>query len=318
MFPASLRQVVTRCAVWLLAACGLLLAPGRASAIGWDNDDFLIGGGTGFLSKIGVFDHDLTFKGYLESNFITVAGMDFDAAGHLVAVASGNVRSVRVYDSSGAIVGGFTRNDDLLGTSNDLKTAPSGDYVVATQNFGGGDGARQFATDGSFVRQYASGRVTAVSILPGNLLWVGGIGTGPISVFDVATGVPLGTVSVATVNSINSMTYSSASNSVLIATIGNRVVEASVTGDFIRTFTAPSNVGISAVTRGPDGDVFATAADQTVLRWHADGQFVAAVSTASALGGASGIVWAGVVPEPELGVSAAIAVFLLWRRVRSG
>ena len=125
----------------IVAALMLLATAPHARAIGWDSDDFLIGGGPSFTNKIGVFDHDLTFKGYLDTNFVTVAGMDFDAQGRLVAVASGFVRSVRVYEpTNGAIVGGFTRQDDLLGTPGDLKVTQSGNYVVATQNFGGGDG----------------------------------------------------------------------------------------------------------------------------------------------------------------------------------
>ena len=79
-----------------------------AHAIGWGPTDFLIGGGPDFTTRIGVFDSSLNFKGFLETNFVTVQGMDFDAAGRLVAVASVGTRSVRVYDSSGAIVGGFT------------------------------------------------------------------------------------------------------------------------------------------------------------------------------------------------------------------
>src|SRR4051812_31575861 len=82
-----------------------------ALAIGWGQTDFLIAGGPDFTSRIGVFDSSLNFKGYLDSNFVTVAGLDFDAQGHLVAVASG---AVRVYDPSGTIIGGFTRNDNLL------------------------------------------------------------------------------------------------------------------------------------------------------------------------------------------------------------
>src|SRR5439155_6859047 len=140
-------------AISLLA---VLLAASRATAIGWDPTDFLIGGGPNFTNKIGVFDQNLSFKGYLESSFVTVEGMDFDSAGRLVAVA-GSMQEVRAYDKSGAKVGGFIRNDNLLGTSVDLKVTPNGDYVVATQNFGGGDGAREFGPDGTFVRQYGSG-----------------------------------------------------------------------------------------------------------------------------------------------------------------
>jgi hypothetical protein len=86
-----------------------LLVPARSlHAIGWDGDDFLIGGGPSFTSRIGVFDHDLTYKGDLESDFVGVAGLDFDTAGNLVAV-SGISRQVRVYSPAGLHVGGFTR-----------------------------------------------------------------------------------------------------------------------------------------------------------------------------------------------------------------
>src|SRR6185436_15497377 len=92
----------------LVIAGVLSISEKHAGAIGWDSDDFLIGGGPNFTTKIGVFDHDLTFKGLLD-NFFGVQGMDFDAAGHLVA-ASPDSREVRVYDSSGVRVGGFVRS----------------------------------------------------------------------------------------------------------------------------------------------------------------------------------------------------------------
>src|SRR5262245_1822315 len=172
------RAVVVRRSNWLaliVALSCLLALSNQAQAVGWGPTDFLIGGGQGFTSKIGVFDQNLAFKGYLETNFVTVAGMDFDAAGHLAAVASGNERAVRVYDSSGVVVGGFMRSDNLLGTANDLKVTQSGGYVVATQNFGGGDGAREFTTDGTFARQYGTGRITGAAVIPDNILWIGGI-----------------------------------------------------------------------------------------------------------------------------------------------
>src|SRR5262245_48005837 len=94
----------------LLVAWFLALGTDRAAlAIGWDSDDFLIGGGPSFTTRIGVFDHDLTFKGFLDSNYATVAGLDFDHFGHLVAVGAQSAQQVRVYDSSGVRIGGFTR-----------------------------------------------------------------------------------------------------------------------------------------------------------------------------------------------------------------
>src|SRR5437867_3696989 len=84
---------------------GLLSGANRVQAIGWEPTDFMIGGGPNFTNKIGVFDQNLIFKGYLDSSFVTVEGMDFDAFGRLVAVA-GSSQEVRVYDKSGAKIGG--------------------------------------------------------------------------------------------------------------------------------------------------------------------------------------------------------------------
>ncbi len=71
-----------------LAAAVLFLsalwpAAAVASTVGWDDDDFLV---AGFNSDtIGVYDSDLTFKHNLVTGFNAVTGLDFDAAGNLVA-----------------------------------------------------------------------------------------------------------------------------------------------------------------------------------------------------------------------------------------
>src|SRR5881392_3236021 len=130
--------------IWITSLLAFVALANCADAIGWEPTDFLIGGGPNFTNKIGVFDANLNYRGNLDSSFLGVGGMDFDAAGDLVAV-SGILQEVRVYSSSGAKVGGFIRNDTLLGTGNDLSVAADGSYVVATQNHDGGDGARQFA-----------------------------------------------------------------------------------------------------------------------------------------------------------------------------
>src|SRR5437764_758909 len=88
--------------LWLLLL-GWLMSAGAetARAIGWDSDDFLVIGAPNFSQYIGVFDHDFTFKGYLDTNFLGVAGLDFDAQGRLVA-DSNLAGEVRVDDPSGA------------------------------------------------------------------------------------------------------------------------------------------------------------------------------------------------------------------------
>src|SRR5690349_5385930 len=100
-----------RLAVVIAAIVAGVLSSAPAFAVGWDGDDFIVIGAPNFSQYIGVFDHDFTFKGYLETNFLGVQGMDFDAAGNLVAVASLSTNpEVRVYGPAGARIGGFMTN----------------------------------------------------------------------------------------------------------------------------------------------------------------------------------------------------------------
>jgi WD40 repeat protein len=243
----------------------LVVAPARA--IGWDGDDFLIGGGPSFGNKIGVFDHDLSFKGLLVDGFLGVGGMDFDRDGNLVVV-SGILRQVRVYRADGSLVGGFTRSDDLLGTGSNLKVAPNGSYVVATQNLSGGDGARMFTTDGAFVRQYDSGNVAGIAVVPGNKLWTNGSGVPGIKVFDLDTGAQLSTLTVDGLLRVSSM-RANPTNSVLLATpTANRIIDANLDGSVRQNFFEPDGFSLSgAVTPGPGGDVWG----RTLINGSCDG-----------------------------------------------
>jgi hypothetical protein len=137
---------------WLL----LSAAADRAAAIGWDSDDFIISRAPNFPQYIGIFDHDFTFKGYLDTNFLGVQGMDFDAQGNLVAVSSINPE-VRVYDHNGNRIGGFKNVSGMMGATGDLKVLPDGKYILATAN--GAGGARVFSPDGQFLRQYGTERL---------------------------------------------------------------------------------------------------------------------------------------------------------------
>src|SRR5262245_44713979 len=112
------RSVVVRrsnCLALILALNWLLALASRAYAVGWGPTDFLITGAPNFPDRIGVFSQDFTFKGYLETNFLGVQGMDFDAQGNLVAQASLSTNpEVRVYSPSGTRIGGFFTNNPSL------------------------------------------------------------------------------------------------------------------------------------------------------------------------------------------------------------
>ncbi len=305
----------------LIVICMVLAGAGRAGAIGWDSDDFLIGGGPSFTNKIGVFDHDLTFKGLLDPSFLTVQGMDFDAAGKLVAVAPA-LREVRVYNPMGTHIGGFIRSDDAMAGSSDLKVAPDGSYIIAQHDTLGAVGARQFRPDGTFVRQFASGNIQSVAVVPGNRVWIGGPGITEtrIRIYDIDTGIQVGSVSMPGQVGRNSMSYSALTNTVLIVDVPSiTVFESDLDGNFIRRFNAPPDALLGRVTRGPDGDVFATTSDsrQRVLRWDADGNFLAGYPMSGTLGYSNGIVWAGNIPEPGTGLPSLVTMIGALCRRRS-
>ncbi|MGH7178625.1 MAG: PEP-CTERM sorting domain-containing protein [Tepidisphaeraceae bacterium] len=285
----------------LTLLCWLVVPAQPVCGIGWAPTDFLIGGGTAaFTNRIGVFDSNLSFKGYLDSDFFGVGGMDFDANGHLVAVSGTTLREVRVYDSSGAKIGGFIRPDNAIDASGDLVVAPGGDYVIGQANQFGADGARRFHPDGTFVQQYGTGDARATAFVPGDKVWTGRIGLSGFNVFDFNSGVQTATYTITGMGSSFSMNYSAASNTVLSISQG-KVWEIDAGGNLIRTFLGATDT-LSAVTRGPGGDVFATSFNaHGVFRWNQDGTFVGFLSTPQ-FGGTSHIGWAGNVPEPSSGM----------------
>ncbi|MGH7177755.1 MAG: hypothetical protein ACREJC_10270 [Tepidisphaeraceae bacterium] len=287
-----------------------------ARAIGWGPTDFLIGGGTAaFTNRIGVFDSNLNFKGYLDSSFLGTAGMDFDSAGHLVAV-SWALHEVRVYDSTGARIGGFVRPDNAISASADLKVAPNGDYIIGQTNSSGADGARRFSPDGTFLQQYGSGEVRGVAVVPGDTLWTGRIGSSVVTTFSITGGLETGSLQLAGPDGVFSMRFDGSTGDVLIsdASTGS-VYECDLAGNVGHVFNAAAQGHhLGSGVRGPDGDLFATTGtDQTVLRWHADGTFVGSYST-SAFGGVAGIVWAGSVPEPSGGALLVMAALIAGTR----
>ena len=176
-----------------------------------------------------------------------------------------------------------------------------------------GSGAREFATDGTFLRQYGSGWIRGAAVVPGNQLWIGGVGSSTIGIFDLASGAQTGSLPIAGLNGAFSMNYSATTNTLLIVDVpAGAVLEADLAGAVLRFFDAPQGASsLHAVTRGPGGDIFASNG-QAILRWRADGTFVGSVSTAATIGNAAGIVWAGSVPEPDLALvlSGGAAVFL--------
>jgi hypothetical protein len=289
----------------LIALCTLLAAAGEARAIGWGPTDFLIGGGPNFSNKIGVFDSNLNFKGLLESDYLGTAGMDFDSTGRLV-VASWALSAVRVYENSGALVGGFTRPDGALAGSGDVRVAIGGDYIIG-QGASGAQGARRFTPQGDFLKQYGDSEMARIAIVPGNHLWSGRIGSSQIRVFDLGTGVEENAITISGLNGVSAMFFSAATNTVFLGNpLTSSIMEVDLNGAQVRVFHAPSTSSFHDVTMGPNGDVFATTSRQEILRWHSDGVFVNGTSTSSTIFNCSAIAWAGNVPETS-GLALIIA-----------
>ena len=146
------RDSMRKCCLLYSVLVGSLIALGQPARAGqwWDSDDFIITGGPNFPDRIGIFDHDLTFKGYLETNFLTVGGIDFDAAGNLVAT-SNQFGDIRVYSPAGDRIGGFMYTP-VAGTTGIglLKVAPNGNYLLGSRR-GGSGGVREYRPDGTFI-----------------------------------------------------------------------------------------------------------------------------------------------------------------------
>jgi hypothetical protein len=278
----------------------VLMCASRASAIGWGPTDFLITGAPNFPDRIGVFDQNFAFKGYLDQNFLGVRGMDFDAQGRLVAVSFLNPE-VRVYNPDGTRAGGFTlATSPVLESGGDLKVAPDGNYALGTIS----NGVRVFTPQGRFVRQYGSGGGGGVTFVPGDRLWVGGVGN-TVKIFDTGTGAEVGTFTAGGQVNSGGLRYYSSTNSVLMVD-GDRdaggVYERDLTGALLQQYHIPiAQTNCNGASLGPGNDLFGTTNDLfvDVVHWHSDGGVAGTFNIYPSTTVPGGILWAGLVPEPE-------------------
>ena len=302
----------------LVAMCVLTTAASHLHAVGWDRDDFIISGAPNFPDRIGVFDHDFTFKGYLDQNFFGVQGMDFDAHGRLVAVSS-LMREVRVYDDSGMRIGGFTQaGSPMLVEAGDVKVTSSGNYVLGTIL----NGAREFSPSGAFVRQYGDGDSRGVAVVPAERLWSGG-NSNTVNIFDLNTGALVGSFGLGQQGRASSMQFSPATNTVLLIDSdrdAGGVFERDLNGALLQQFRVPiPQTNCNGATRGPGGDVFGTTNDffADVVHWRPDTTVVRTIDVYPVQITAVRILWAGIVPEPSNGVVLALSSVLLVARSRA-
>jgi hypothetical protein len=271
--------------------------PNTANAVGWGPDDFIIGGGTNTGGQVGIFDPNLVFKGYLErpSSF----GVDdFNRLGQLVGREG--THSVRVFDASGDIVGGFASLDFM--PVGKLNVAPNGNYLVPLNSSTTPGGVGEYQPDGTLVRRLGTGIINSLAVIPGDKMWAWfpDDGRDVVRVYDLASGAQSATITLSGI-APNHMRFSPTTNTMLIASIqAQAVFEADyANGLILQTFHAPADADLTDVTRGPNGDVLATDTRERVLRWRQDGSFIGSLSTTELLGRPSQLIWEGNTPEPN-------------------
>lgn len=290
------------------------LAASTAAAVGFDRDDFLV---TSFSAgTIGVYNHDLTFKGLLESEFDGVSALTFDRQGNLVAAKgtfAGSPPELRVYDKNGTQLAARGFSNPELQEPADIDVAPDGHYYVAGQFLHVGD----FTASGVLLEKFRNSvthHISGVALLPGGIVWTG---TSPntsvpaqnaISINDQLTRAQIGSIALDHgQKAANFLYYSPNTGTVLVTDwIGGAIFERDTAGNFVRSFTAPGYQMPSNVTRGPGGDVFSLQTNLNRLyRWDANGNSLGFISLAESVNGPVKIVWAGdSVPEPTTILSA--------------
>jgi WD40 repeat protein len=278
----------------LLVGAAVMSWSSGAWAVGYGPDSFLV---AGFGSNnVAVYDRNFVFQGNLDSNLPSALGLDFTPTEQAIA-GSQNSGIIRRYNSAGATLASF--NTAVGESPVDVKYGPGDRLYVGTQS---ANGVHEYSLAGAPLRSFGSSLYDSVAVLPGGVLWAGGnkANVGRIDVFSIATGLQTNTIVLDnSQNEAESMYYSPLSNTVL--TCGQAVTgiwERSVTGTFIRRFTAPGFTESFGVTRGPDGDVYATSTDTNqVFHWKANGTFVNAFNLGNSLT-PCGIIWAGTIPEP--------------------
>lgn len=274
------------------------------------------------FGKIAIFDQNLVFKGNLDASIGGAYGLDFLPNGNVVATGR-NAQQIKIYDSSGAVVGGFSGNANVNTNSQDLKASSSnllylgpGTGVIAELNLTGTK-SRGFGNVGA--------NYSGVALLPSNKMWGYGIGT-TVDVFDLSSGIGNNIAPTSSFTLDNgqgnaiSMFFSSATTTVLMTDNGGDVYERNTMGAFVRKFlmsSAPPGtyVARSGVTRGPGGDVYVTTSlggvpgsDARIVRFNGTtGAFISSTDVSANLASPCNIIWAGNIssgaPAPDLTIT---------------
>jgi hypothetical protein len=300
-----------------LSLFALLMCASHARAVGWGPTDFLIFGAPNFPDRIGVFDQNLSFKGNLFTGWTGLQAMNFDQQGRLVAFNT-FAREVRVYDSTGALVGGFdSTTSPMLTNGGDIQIMSNGDYIVGTS----ANGARVFTPQGTFVRQYGSGDYSSIAVLPGAKMWAGNPSMLTMNVLDTDTGNQIASFGMNQQTRPSYMNYDSTTNTVLCIDRdrdAGGVFERDLNGALLQQFHIPiAQTTCNGAIFGPAGDIFGTTSNAAigVVEWGPNGSVVRTLAVSEFT--QARILWAGSVPEPGSVAIAVTAFALLLRRPRN-
>lgn len=296
-------------AVAICGAClSLLLVPAGAIAQGYRAGDLIVADYTG---KIAVFDRELNFKNYLDTDFNLVTGLDFTSTGDLVATGRGP-GTIRRYNPAGQLVDEII-DDAVIADPIDIKVGPGDSLYVGTQSAA----VAELTLEGDLNRTFGSLRdPQGIAVLPNGELWVGH-GTGgdfvidnPIQVFSLASGALTRTIPLDHYHEVGTMFYSAATDTVLLTDPPfGTVYEYAIDGSLVREFGGGDSTYAYGVTRADDGVVYVTSQlSGNVARYDSDGTFLDSTNLSPYVDVPIGIVQ---VPVPEPGSLWMICIGLV-------
>ena len=267
---------------WALLICGLFASNISAQ---FASTDFLVADFVG--DRIAVYDQNLVFLRYLDTGFNEIAGLTL-VSSNRVAAGGRNPGRIKVYDMAGTPLSDFSNVN--IGAVSDLKSSGGSFLYSGTQ--AAATAVTKFTANGTFLNSIGSLGYGAVAVLPGDILWAS-TGGPSVDTFNHTTGAFIATIAFGNGQLlVDSMFYSPSTSTVLITDSGtNTVFERTTTGAFVRQFTG--GAATLGVTRGPGGDVFATALAATVHRWTSTGTYVGSTVIAGNVLEARNIIWAG-------------------------
>ncbi|MCA9231430.1 MAG: PEP-CTERM sorting domain-containing protein [Planctomycetales bacterium] len=301
--------------VWL--ACLLsAFAPAWAASLGYEGGDIIV---ADYVGRIAVFDREMVFKNYLETNFNLVGGLTLTSNGELVA-AGRLPGSIRRYNPAGDLVDVIVGGTEL-GYPIDIKTGPGDLLYVATQTAA----VAELTLAGSLQRTFGSLQdPQAIAVLPNGELWVGHgtdssdyLAKNPIQVFSLTSGELLRTIPLVSIHEVGTMHYSATSDTVLLtAPTFGIVYEYAIDCTLVRQFDSGATRYAYGVTRADNGLVYVTGQlTGNVARYHANGTFLDSIDLGPYVERPIGIIQ---VPVPEPAgtglLTVGLAVFFVTRR----